>query len=108
MATYGHPLVWGITLLVLSPRIKAQVDYTPYVFDTLAGAYGCEDGPGSEVRLNLPWGVAVDPAGNVYVSDNSCRILKVAPGLPSIKWTPIQAALMSFSFCLFSKATGEI
>jgi hypothetical protein len=29
-------------------------------------------------------------------------------GLPSIKWTPIQAALMSFSFCLFSKATGEI
>jgi len=29
-------------------------------------------------------------------------------GLASIKWTPIQAALMSFSFCLFSKATGEI
>jgi hypothetical protein len=31
-----------------------------------------------------------------------------AAGLASIKWTPIQAALMSFSFCLFSKATGEI
>jgi len=30
------------------------------------------------------------------------------PGLASIKWTPIQAALMSFSSCLFSKATGEI
>ena len=29
-------------------------------------------------------------------------------GLASKKWTPIQAALMSFSFCLFSKATGEI
>jgi hypothetical protein len=29
-------------------------------------------------------------------------------GLASIKWTPIQAALMSFSFWLFSKATGEI
>ena len=29
-------------------------------------------------------------------------------GLASIKWTPIQAALMSFSFCWFSKATGEI
>src|SRR5271156_3839953 len=37
-------------------------------------------------------------------------IEKIEPkaGLASIKWTPIQAALMSFSFCLFSKATGEI
>jgi hypothetical protein len=29
-------------------------------------------------------------------------------GLASKKWTPIQAALMSFSFCRFSNATGEI
>ena len=29
-------------------------------------------------------------------------------GLASKKRTPIQAALMSFSFCWFSKATGEI
>jgi len=29
-------------------------------------------------------------------------------GLASKKRTPIQAAMMSFSFCLFSKATGEI
>jgi hypothetical protein len=37
--------------------------------------------------------VSVDFAGN---------------GLASKKWTPIQAALMSFSLFLFSKATGEI
>ncbi len=29
-------------------------------------------------------------------------------GLASKKWTPIQAALMVFSFCWFSKATGEM
>jgi hypothetical protein len=31
----------------------------------------------------------------------------VGAGLASKKWTPIQAALMSFSCCMFSKATGE-
>jgi hypothetical protein len=31
----------------------------------------------------------------------------VERGLASKKWTPIQAALMSFSCCMFSKATGE-
>jgi hypothetical protein len=33
--------------------------------------------------------------------------LHLALGLASKKWTPIQAALMSFSFCWFSNATGE-
>ena len=31
-----------------------------------------------------------------------------AHGLASKKWTPIQAALMVFSFCWFSNATGEM
>ena len=36
------------------------------------------------------------------------ELARLESGLASIKWTPIQAALMSFSFCLFSNATGEI
>jgi len=35
----------------------------------LAGIYGSADGKGSTARFNNPYGVAVDGAGNVYVSD---------------------------------------
>ena len=30
---------------------------------------GCADGTGSAARFNMPSGVAVDSAGNVYVAD---------------------------------------
>ena len=35
----------------------------------LAGNYGSADGTGSAARFNRPWGVAVDPNGNVYVTE---------------------------------------
>ncbi len=51
----------------------------------------------------------LDPAcgsGNfLYVTLQKLKDLE--NGLASIKWTPIQAALMVFSFCWFSNATGE-
>jgi CubicO group peptidase (beta-lactamase class C family) len=53
-----------------------------------------------ELRQGVP--APVDTIWNV------ASLTKPITGLASIKWTPIQAALMSFSFCLFSKATGEI
>ncbi|MGA2016985.1 MAG: MBG domain-containing protein [Opitutaceae bacterium] len=34
-----------------------------------AGVAGSEDGPGSEAQFLVPYGVAVDSAGNVYVAD---------------------------------------
>jgi DNA-binding beta-propeller fold protein YncE len=43
------------------------------------GVAGYEDGSGLAARFNLPQGIAVDPAGNVYVAD-SCnnRIRKIS------------------------------
>jgi hypothetical protein len=46
----------------------------------LAGRSGSADGTGSEARFGLPWGVAVDRAGNVYVVDIVyAAIRKVTP-----------------------------
>jgi DNA-binding beta-propeller fold protein YncE len=50
--------------------------------DTLAGdgLEGFADGDGRTARFNLPWGVAVDASGNVYVADSgNHRIRKITP-----------------------------
>lgn len=54
------------------------------VVTTLAGAagtFGSTDGTGAAARFFLPFGVAVDSSGNVYVADTSNSTLrKIAPG----------------------------
>lgn len=46
----------------------------------LAGNRGSADGTGSTARFDIPQGVAVDRAGNVYVADsNSATIRKINP-----------------------------
>jgi len=57
--------------LALGPMSLAQAQ--EYTFTTLAGppevGPGAIDGPGSAARFYLPFGVAVDSAGNVYAAD---------------------------------------
>jgi sugar lactone lactonase YvrE len=46
----------------------------------LAGSYGSADGTGTAARFANPYGVAVDSAGNVYVTDSgNSTIRKVTP-----------------------------
>jgi len=64
------------------------------VVSTLAGQAGVSgnlDGPGSQAQFNAPYGVAVDKAGNVYVSDSgnnairkisSAGVVSTLAGLP--------------------------
>ena len=46
----------------------------------LAGSTGSADGTGSAARFNIPWGVATDNTGNVYVADtDNSTIRKITP-----------------------------
>jgi hypothetical protein len=50
---------------------EAQMIYEPYYFGTFAGrarTTWSNDGVGAAARFTLPTGIAVDPAGNIYVS----------------------------------------
>src|ERR1035438_2152863 len=72
-------------LLALPLDALGQANYaTPYTFTTiagLAGNSGSVNGTGSNARLYLPYGLAVDNTGNVYVADTSNHtIRKVTAG----------------------------
>lgn len=59
-----------------------KVDYATGVITTFAGNGDVgtlgDGGPATAAQLTYPLGVAVDPAGNVYISDKSNKIRKVA------------------------------
>ena len=49
---------------------------------TLAGSgtYGFADGEGTDAQFNIPWGIAVDASGHLYVADfSNHKIRKIAP-----------------------------
>src|ERR1041385_9127579 len=62
-----------IGLALMPGSVRAQVNYEPYAFTHLAGAFGgigSSDGTGSAARFVSPIGVATDSVGNVYVADS--------------------------------------
>ncbi|HEY2324047.1 MAG TPA: hypothetical protein VGJ82_14415, partial [Thermoanaerobaculia bacterium] len=58
----------------------------------LAGARGNTDGIGNAARFNVPIGIAVDGAGNVYVSDsNAIRRVTQAGAVTTVAGNPSQS-----------------
>jgi sugar lactone lactonase YvrE len=71
-------------LALTATHTDAQSVYTTlYAFTNFAGlpgVSGADDGTGSAARFDWPWGVAVDSAGNVYVTENfNNTIRKITP-----------------------------
>jgi len=73
MKGFATHLSAGLLLAGLALAAAAQATAQEYTFITLAGlpeaGPGAIDGPGSAARFSLPFGVAVDSAGDVYVAD---------------------------------------
>src|SRR5438105_571659 len=72
---------WGFVLLVVCARIAcAQVQFAFTNFAGLPLAAGTSDGTGTAARFHAPYGVALDPAGNLYVADHDNHtIRKISP-----------------------------
>jgi sugar lactone lactonase YvrE len=60
--------------MAVAPAAMAASDYaTPYAFTTIAGIAdlaGFANGQGTIALFNVPFGIAVDPIGNLYVADS--------------------------------------
>jgi hypothetical protein len=58
-----------------------QVDAATGVISTIAGngtaGYSGDGGPATAAEMVQPWGVALDAAGNLYVTDGTARVREV-------------------------------
>ena len=76
-------IVIGFVAMIVASNATAQTIYEPYVIRTfagMAGDVGSTDGVGTDARFNLPTGVVVDKAGDIYVSDyGNHTIRKITP-----------------------------
>ncbi len=94
-ATSAALLPTGVTvsasgdLYISDAFAKRVVKVTPDgILTTVAGngiqGFSGDGGPATEASLNSPTGVAVDPAGNVYIADNAIsRVRRVTNGIIS-------------------------
>jgi alpha-tubulin suppressor-like RCC1 family protein len=77
----------SVTSAATSLSVSTNATYT---FSTFAGlgTNGTVDGTGKAAQFNAPWGIAVDSAGNVYVSEGGGSGLSVPPSNVIRKITP--------------------
>jgi hypothetical protein len=78
-----------------------------WVVSTLAGVAlqaGTNDGPGTSARFYRPWGIAVDPAGNLFVAD--CFNHTIRKGTPISTPLPALQILLSATQVVVSWPTA--
>ena len=75
-------LSW-LALIACAAPTGAQPSELPYIFSTFAGLGGSSghvDGTGTEARFARPWGLSIDPQGNLYVTEIANHtVRKVTP-----------------------------
>lgn len=76
---------WTAALIICccgGARLRAQIEPgypNPYTFTTFAGGYnnaGHADGAGGSASFFAPWGVAIDPSGNIFVTDTNNGLIR--------------------------------
>lgn len=78
---------------------------------TLAGSgvWGYQDGPATQAQFNQPYGVAVDPSGNVFVLDTgNALIRKVSGGVVSTFAGPNQGVTLNWPSGLCADGSGDL
>ena len=81
-----RPASFLLVALTFAGTVLAQATTGLYRLSSLTGGLPIGDGgPALSARLNLPEGVAIDTAGNIYLSDTEGhRIRRIAPGSNTI------------------------
>jgi trimeric autotransporter adhesin len=75
----------GLLIVITSADRIRRVDIAKGVISLVAGngfeGYEGDGGPATKAKLSLPWAVASDSDGNIYITDGkNCRIRRVDPG----------------------------
>src|SRR5437879_1751417 len=68
-------IVWATVIVGAGLALAAQ---TPGTIETIAGGGAADGGTATSAMVNLPIGVAVDGAGNLFIADSNNRVRKVA------------------------------
>lgn len=115
-ARFNFPL--GLTFdhsgnLLVADKGNNQVrSITPGgVVTTLAGSgiNGAQDGPASQASFNQPYGVAVDPSGNVFVLDTgNALVRKVFGGTVTTFAGPNQGVTLNWPSGLCADGSGDL